>query len=453
MIDINIPNNFIQERKYIIEILFEEFLGIHYKIYIKKIKEYEIILENNNILQIKDSFFIKFRNKNEYLNKINIPDKVKFLKNEFLMEKNIAVIYGDDELEVSENKIICGIDIFSSSFFMLTRWEELVNEKRDKHQRFPGNINVAYNNNFLNRPVVNEYVQLLWNMLKKLGIKQERKKNNFNLILTHDVDNLFKFSNWKNILRRLGGDIIKRKDIKKFSNTVKQYLNVKRGLEKDPFDSFDYLIEKSNLLGLKSRFYFMSGGNSIFDNNYKINDAKYIMKKIENNNHIIGFHASYNSYNNLELWQKEREQLEQICKHKIVEGRQHYLRFEVPYTWRIWDKNNMKVDSTCGYPDVEGFRCGTGDEFYVFDVLKRKKLRLKERPLIIMESTLNGENYRNLSKEEAMKIIKYYFNVTKKYNSTITLLWHNSSFDENSCWYGWELVYEEIIKMSAYLNN
>ncbi|GAH31517.1 unnamed protein product, partial [marine sediment metagenome] len=41
MIDINIPNNFIQERKYIIEILFEEFLGIHYKIYIKKIKEYE----------------------------------------------------------------------------------------------------------------------------------------------------------------------------------------------------------------------------------------------------------------------------------------------------------------------------------------------------------------------------------------------------------------------------
>ena len=106
----------------------------------------------------------------------------------------------------------------------------------------------------------------------------------------------------------------------------------------------------------------------------------------------------------------------------------------------------MKVDSTCGYADVEGFRCGTGDEFYVFDVLKSKKLKLKERPLIIMEGTLNGENYRNLSKEEAMKIIKYYFNITKKYNSTITLLWHNSSFDENSCWNGWIDVYENIFK-------
>jgi len=453
MIKINIPNNFIQERKYIIEILFKEFLEIHYKIYIKKIREYEIILENNNILQIKDSFFIKFRNKNDYLNRNNIQEKIRFFKNEFLVEKDIPVIYGDNEIKISENKITCGIDIFASSFFMLTRWEELVNKKRDEHQRFPGKYSLAYKNNFLNRPVVNEYVELLWNMLKKLGIKQERKKNNFNLILTHDVDKLYKFYNWKNILRRLGGDIIKRKNIKIFLNTAKKYLNVRRELEKDPFDSFDYLTKKSNSIGMKSRFYFMSGGNSMYDNNYLIKDARNIINEIKKRNHLVGFHASYNSYNNLELWQKEKDKIEEVCKLKVSEGRQHYLRFEVPYTWRIWDKNNMKVDSTCGYVDVEGFRCGTGDEFYVFDVLKRKKLKLKERPLIIMEGTLNGKNYRNLSKEEAMEIINYYFNITKKYHSTITLLWHNSSFDENSCWHGWELVYEEIIKMSAYLNK
>jgi len=194
----------------------------------------------------------------------------------------------------------------------------------------------------------------------------------------------------------------------------------------------------------------MSGGNSIFDNNYKINDAKYIIKKIESNNHIIGFHASYNSYNNLELWQKEKDKIEEVCKLKVFEGRQHYLRFEVPYTWRIWDKNNMKVDSTCGYADVEGFRCGTGDEFFVFDVLKRKKLKLKERSLIIMEGTLNGKNYRNLSKEEAMEIINYYFNITKKYHSTITLLWHNSSFDTVGNWKGWGDVYERIFDNIKY---
>ena len=67
------------------------------------------------------------------MDKNNIPEKVRFFKNEFLAEKDIPVIYGDNELKISENKIICGINIFASSFFMLTHWEELVNKKRDKH--------------------------------------------------------------------------------------------------------------------------------------------------------------------------------------------------------------------------------------------------------------------------------------------------------------------------------
>ena len=74
-------------------------------------------------------------------------------------------------------KIIeCGIDIFASSFFMLTRWEEYVNKIRDMHNRFPAYASLACKNNFLDRPIVNEYVEMLWNMLKFLGCKQEKKK-------------------------------------------------------------------------------------------------------------------------------------------------------------------------------------------------------------------------------------------------------------------------------------
>jgi len=105
---------------------------------------------------------------------------------------------------------------------------------------------------------------------------------------------------------------------------------------------------------------------------------------------------------------------------KILEGREHYLRFEVPTTWQVWEDNGMQIDSTCGYADKEGFRCGTGDEFSVFNILTREKLRLKERPLVVMDCSLF--DYNNYSYEEAMiKVVSM-----KEKSNTFTYLWHNS---------------------------
>jgi hypothetical protein len=441
---INIPNNFLSEREYIISMLFNEFLGLECKVNVSDIKDYEIILENKNKLIIKDHFFSKFHDGLYYLDKRNIPAKVKFLKNQFIVENDIPVIYANDELKVSENKIICGIDIFSSSFFMLTRWEEYVNKTRDIHNRFPAYASLVYKNNFLDRPIVSEYVEILWNMLRFLGINQKRKERKFELILTHDVDSLYKWKCWKQVFRTIGGDVLKRKDLKLAISRINEYLRIKSGKQKDPFDTFDYLMEKSELTRVKSHFYFMTGGVTKYDNNYKIDEAVPLIRKIKSRGHIVGFHGSYNSYNNPEQWKKGKGLLEEISQCKVREGRQHYLRFEIPTTWQICEDNKMEIDSTLTYTDREGFRCGTGDEFPVFNILTRKRLNLKERSLIIMDSTIQDPNYRGFSSSKGFEIIKYYIEIAKKYKSKITLLWHNSSFDP-SVWAGWKEVYENVL--------
>ena len=444
MIKINIPNNFLSERKYIISILFDEFLGLKYEINIEsKTKDYEMILESSKKVIIKDSFFSNFEDSLEYLDKKNIPGKIKFLKNQFIVEKNIPVIYGNDEFKVKEDEIICGIDIIASSFFMLTRWEEYVNKKRDIHNRFPAAESLVYKYNFLDRPVVNEYVEMLWNMLKYLGCKQKRKEKKYELVLTHDVDNIFKWKNFRLFVRNIAGDVIKRKNVPLALENIRQYFG------KNPYDMFDFLMDLSEKKGIKSHFFFMSGGSSKFDNNYSINQPflKKIREKIVSREHLIGFHPSYNSYNNQKQWEEEYSNLSTEVLQKVKIGRQHFLRFEVPTTWQIWEDNNMKWDSTLTYPEKEGFRCGTGDEFSVFNILSRKKLNLKEKPLIIMEGTLQNPNYRGLSPIEALKVFKYYFKITKKYESKFTLLWHNSSFDEEGGWLGWKEIYNEIMKL------
>jgi hypothetical protein len=445
VLKINIPNNFLPERKYIIGIIFGEFLGLKYDINVKsETKDYEIILENKKNLIIKDSFFSNFGDGLNYLNKKNIPEKIRFLKNQFILEKDIPVIYGNDEFKIQENKIVCGIDIFASSFFMLTRWEEYANKIRDLHNRFPGTATLAGKNNFLNRPIVNEYVEMLWNILKYLGCNQKRKEREYELVLTHDIDNIFKWKNFGLFARNIAGDIIKRKNVSLALENVRQYFG------KNPYDTFDFLMDLSEKRGIKSHFFFMSGGTSKFDNNYSINQpfVKKIREKIKSRGHLIGFHPSYNAYNDQKQWEEEYSNLSIEVSQKVKTGRQHFLRFEVPITWQIWEDNNMNWDSTLSYADKEGFRCGACYEYSVFNILTRKKLKLKEMPLEVMEVTMVG--YQNLVPGIMEKRIIKLINNVKKYNGKFVLLWHNSNFN-NELWEKYKIVYEEILRYGSFL--
>ncbi len=391
MIEITISNNNINERKYIIDVIFKEFLGLEYKLKLGS-KDYEIKLNNGTKLIIEDHFFHNYPKDLEYLKLENIPFKIEEL------------------------------DIFAASFFMLTRWEEYVNKNRDSHDRFPATESLAYKQGFLDRPVINEYVEELKEKLLELDSSLELKKRNYQLILTHDVDNLYFWKNIKQLLRIVVGDILKRKDLALAYNRVREYVLVKTNRQRDPFDTFDWLMDKSESIGVKSRFYFMSGGVTEYDNRYKIDEIKSLelIEKIKKRGHIIGIHPSYNAYNDKIQFKKELDLLEEAVGQKVIEGREHYLRFEVPITWQVWEDNGMKVDSTCGYADKEGFRCGTGNEFTVFNILTREKLKLKERPLIVMDCSLF--DYNNNSYDEAMKKVRKMTKLTKDF----TMLWHNS---------------------------
>jgi len=105
----------------------------------------------------------------------------------------------------------------------------------------------------------------------------------------------------------------------------------------------------------------------------------------------------------------------------------------------------MEIDSTAGYADAEGFRCGTGDLFRTFDVWRREAMRLKERPLVIMEGTLAA--YRNLSALAAQEIFRQYIEVAARYRMPLTILFHNNSFDDVR-WPGWRKTYQTIFDLS-----
>lgn len=448
MIKIKIPNNNLNEREYIINILFNEFLGLKYKVEISdKIENWELELSNGKTLIILDSFFNLNKTSLSYLRLENIPSSVEFTENEFIIENDIPILFGNKNVKKYDNSIICGIDIFAASFFMLIRWEEHVNKKRDKLNRFSASDSIAFKNNFLERPIVNEYTEMLWNILIHLGYKGKRKKKDFKLIPTHDVDFLLLSQTpLKIIIKTLGGDILKRKNFKLAVSFLKDYVISLFSQKNDPYNTFEYIMDTSEKKDLKSYFFFMGEGKTIYDNNYSTEDnyLKEIISKIKKRNHHVGIHPTFNAYNDFEQFKKEKNELEENLDSSISFGREHYLRFEVPTTWQIWEDNNMEWDSSLGYHDKEGFRCGVCYEFSVFNVLTRKKLKLKEKPLIFMEGSFI-QYQSHLTPLEIELKIKMLKEIVQKYNGEFVFLWHNSSFN-NRIWGKYQYIYEKVLK-------
>ncbi len=441
MIHVIIPNNNVKERKYVVGIIFKEFLGVEYQISIDEKKhDYYIYLDNTSQIIVKDGFFSCFEDNLSYLDEENIPISLKYLRGEFI-EEDLPVLYGTPEIEVQNDKIVCGVDIFASSFFMLTRWEEYVIKRKDKHNRFSAFESLACKHNFLHRPLVNEYVELLWKLLISLNFKDRRKERIEGVYLTHDVDDIKYWQSFKQFVNVIGGDFIKRKSLGKAATNIYSYLTLLMKIRKDPYDTFDWLMAKSESVNERSRFYFMSGGTShIYDNRYKLDDARSIIEIIKKRNHIIGLHPSYNTYTDLEQFIKEKRALEQVIGEEVLEGRQHYLRFEVPTTWQVWEDAGMEIDSTCGYADKEGFRCGTENMFSVFNIITRKQLKLKERPLIFMDV---NHIYSEVTTLQSIDIINEIFG--SKLTSRNTLLFHNSNFVKRDV-IDFKLVYDFFLR-------
>jgi hypothetical protein len=441
MIQIISNDKFINEKKYILSIIFTEFLGIKWSLVTKKYcEDFQIRIHDvEDFITMPDIFFkllSKWYFKKQSLPKSNLPqwDSHELSTKIKLVSRNLPVIFGQNKKDKT-SKIYLPIDIIGSCFFMLTRYEENVIKSFDKHNRFSAFSSYSHKEGFIDRPIVDEYVEVLWIALKKIYPKIVRKKNEYKLLVSCDVDtpyenyvnNIFTMS--KNVL----GDFIKRKNIKQGLNKIQNYWCSKTGNYKyDKYDKFKWMMNINEKKGNKLTFYFIVNRNlKLIDGNYNVFEPRVLelIKEIKSRGHKIGMHASYNSYNDFTLFKKETEIFKKLTKDIYVDKylvRQHYLRWSIE-TPIIQNQFGFNNDSSVGYADYVGFRSGTSHEYSMFDFSSKTKLDIKQNPLIFMEGSLLDPNYMNLNLLEARDHINKIYKRIKLYNGKFTLLWHNSN--------------------------
>lgn len=422
--NVTIPSFHSPEIQYTFEILFEEFLGLNISFTYSTNPKSDFVIETEHMspVIIKNQFFSRFILEDNYLNKTGLPQNIAYWTDTTLGTIKLPVLYGESKITVGQNQYILHADLISSSYFMLSRWEETVDDQKDEHDRSTGKNSIAYKYDFLQRPIVNEYADVLWKILIMAGYNGTRKKHNYRAVITHDIDQPYLWPSWFINVKHLAGDLLKRKDLSMFFEDLISLYNTAIKGKRDPFDHHDYLISFANENSYKAHFNFIISALSKFDQSLPVSDSrlKGLISKIEANGHIVGYHPGYNVVNDEMLFKKELNQLQSIVSQKIISGRQHYLRFKVPDTWRIWDAAGMEWESSMGYSDLPGFRCGTCYSYSVFDCKERKKLKLKEKPLLLMDATL--VHYLKSAEIPSLHSLK---NECKKHGGEWLTLWHN----------------------------
>lgn len=344
----------------------------------------------------------------------------------------------------ADGSIVFYADIIAAAFFMLSRWEETVISIRDRHGRFPATASVAYKQEFLDRPIVDEYALILRAWLQVLRPQWKPKQRKFSVKLSHDVDFIQRFPNFYRGLRALGGDLLKRRSITQFAQTINDLRAMAFAPEQDNYIRGIYLLaELSAKYGFDSAFYFMADGPGPFGCGY--DPSSLLVKKciddLREMGFEIGFHPGYDTFLDPQRLATEKSRLDAVLGETQSGGRQHFLRFRVPNTWRHWEQAGLTYDSTVGYADYEGFRCGTCHPFHPFDIEQNRELNLWEYPLIVMDGTL--KQYRKFTPQEGKARILELAQRCRQVEGTFTLLWHNSSLTGE--WEAWAEMYSQML--------
>src|SRR5438270_12815984 len=228
----------------------------------------------------------------------------------------------------SPNEIDCSVDLLTSGFLNLNRCEEGQVSERDEHGRFLAKQSIAIKENFIDRPIMDEYGLALEQAIQAFLPAWKAEPRVYRTKFSHDMDLVgIPFS-----LRTTIGHTIKRH---RPMATVQDFLSATGFGEPAHFR----LVRKQAMIsldrGLDSAFYWIASEPSQFDTGYDpgAEPVLGLIRWLQRMGFEQGIHPSYYSFQNRERLQSQVEYLRAVFQNSLFGGRQHYLRWS-PDSWR-----------------------------------------------------------------------------------------------------------------------
>ena len=333
-------------------------------------------------------------------------------------------------------------DVFAATFYLITRYEEYLPHVKDKYERFPAEESLAFKANFLEKPLIDIWAYKFKLLLKEKFPSHQFIDRKFEYISTIDVDIAYCYKR-KGVLRTIGGLL---NDLSKFRLLdIWLRILVLLGFRRDPFDTFDLLLDFQKQYGIKTIFFFLVGHYTTYDKNISSGNTNYksLIKSVADYADV-GLHPSYFTMKNEGLMKKEKLRLENILNRPALKSRQHFLRLDMPETYQNMVNLEIHEDYTMGYAAHYGFRASTCTPFYFYDLDYEIQTPLKVYPFAVMDGTLR--DYLDLSNKRAFEVIIKLATEVRKVDGTFITIFHNETLSNRGRWRRWKKLYTDIFK-------
>ena len=333
-------------------------------------------------------------------------------------------------------------DMFAASFFLVSRYEEYLSQVRDQYGRFRAESSWMFENDMLQKPLVNIWAKALGVKLKSIYPDLRIKQSKFTFVPTYDVDAAWAYR-CKGLYRTVGGFL---KDLASGDRErIRERHQVLRGKRKDPFDSFELQFELQKEFKLKPIYFILCG-------EYDTNDKNISLRKEAFRNLIkhlgdyadVGIHPSFSSYLDIDKMRKEIDNLSEVLHRPLTKSRQHFLRMNLPRSYQKLIELDISDDYTMGFASQAGFRAGIADAFRFYDLENDMVANLRVHPFALMDGTMR--DYLDLDVEASFALAKHLVDEVKAVGGTFIYLTHNETLGGEKRWVGWPEMYRQLLE-------
>lgn len=393
----------------------------------------DCVLQYSSESKNSDHLFIPKKDYNDHQYTDWYDDVRKFLK-EWKIKSDFQ---SQRDFIFDQNQNTFRFDLPGLCAGLLDRWEEEVVSKRDEHDRFPAEESLLFQIGVLDRPVVDEIANCFGRIVcEQLNIEFPQPKSF--LALTWDIDSAgFWYrpamaSNVRRVIRDRGWSIV--------PELMKSAWKTRVDVFQDPHMRYDYILESLRPSSSKCTWFLQALKFHKVDN-YELENAhrlKYCLKKVKSDQHEIGLHYSYQTFEEKASLSKQLDVLGKVARTGLginVGSRAHYLRHgsrdkKIP----------LSYDASFGFSGNEGFRLGTAWPIKYAHEFSDSHGQIYEEfkyiiPFHFMDVTMRF--HKGLSPEESLEIMKDLNRKVEKTGGIFSIIWHPNNLDP-FLWSGWE---------------
>ena len=355
-------------------------------------------------------------------------------------------------------------DLVASAFTLLACWDEHTSADRDGFGRlaYASSVFGAEPALRLEDPAVDGYVALLRSILSSRpaggGAAPLPASGwmwgdipGFAVALTHDLDNLWRWTpRGFAATGYRGARAVWHSDWPAFGREIGdlwRWLTVHLPRRSDPHWTFPQLLGGEDARGVTSTFFVIASHSHRRDGAQPRTYRRRIpaaLDLLNRGGREVGLHGNDRDRLGVAPLDEDLRDLERRAGSAVRGVRYHYLRCLYHETLPLVDAARIAYDSSLAFAEHEGFRCGVSFPFHPYHLGAERPLDLLEVPLALMDTGLQGAQYRALGAAEAERVALEILERVRAGGGGAAILWHNVRFDRRSA-QGYDDVYWRLV--------